>query len=80
MTPRSNQADVRNPLVALPSAQAMAALPPEAKAALRQMLKELGADCRQRANEAWRRHKAPMAAYWKANAVYCRHMAVLLKG
>jgi TRAP-type C4-dicarboxylate transport system substrate-binding protein len=79
MTARSNQVDVRNPLVALPSAAAMQNLPPEAKAALRQLLKELGADCRERANESWRKHKAPMAAYWKANAVYARHIALLLR-
>lgn len=76
---RSNQPDVRNPLVGLPSAQAMQNLPPEARAATRQLLKEISADCRQRANECWRKHKAPMAAYWKANAVYARHMALLLR-
>jgi hypothetical protein len=79
VTERSNRADVRNPLVGLPSAAAMTALPIEARAAMRALLKDISADCRTRANECWRKHKAPMAAYWKANAVYARHMAMLLR-
>lgn len=77
-TTRSSAAEVRNPLVRLPAAQRLRELPPEARSALRQILKEISADSRERANEAWRKHKGPMAAYWKANAVYARHMAVLL--
>jgi hypothetical protein len=77
---RSARAEVRNPLVALPAAAKLAALPPEARAALEELLGEISKDCRGRANEAWKRHKAPMAAYWKANAVYARHMKLLLKG
>jgi len=75
---RSSSPDVRNPLVHLPSAQAMQTLPPEAKAALRALLKDLSADCRARANKAWATHKAPMAAYWKAQAVYANHAQRLL--
>lgn len=76
---RSNQPDVRNPLLALPSAAAMLTLPPEAKAALKALLIDIRNDCRVRAEECWRKHKAPMAAYWKANGVYANHMQRLLK-
>lgn len=75
---RSYAPDVRNPLIHLPAAQAMRALPPEARAALRILLKDLSADCRARAKKAWATHKAPMAAYWKAQAVYANHAQRLL--
>jgi hypothetical protein len=77
MSARSNRVDVRNPLLRLPAAQAIANLPPEARAALRALLVEIGADARARADECWRKHKAPMACYWKALAVYAGHAARL---
>lgn len=73
MANRSTSAAVRNPLVALPAARAIAGLPPEARAALRDLLREISADARVRAEKCWRTHKAPMAAYWKAVAVYANH-------
>lgn len=76
---RSAALAVRNPLLTLPSAQKLAELPPESKAALRTLLKELQADCRERAEKCWRTHKAPMAAYWKACAVYANHTSKLLR-
>ena len=76
---RSAQAHVRNPLVLLPAAAELAALSAEQREPMRRLLQQLSADCRQRAAEAWRKHKAPMAAYWKAQAVYARHAALLLR-
>lgn len=76
---RSAQAIVRNPLLALPGAQRVASLPPEARAALRSLLLEIRADAQARAEKCWRTHKAPMAAYWKAVAVYCGHAARLTR-
>jgi len=76
---RSTKPDVRNPLVHLPAAQAVADLPPEARAALKRLLRELSADCRARATKAWVSHKAPMAAYWKAQATYANHAQRLIK-
>ncbi len=76
---RSDRPDVRNPLLALPAAQAMQNLPPEAKAALKALLIDIRNDCRVRAEECWRKHKAPMAAYWKAQGVYANHAQRLLK-
>lgn len=77
MTARSNRLDVRNPLLRLPSAQAIRALPAESRAALRRLLLDMADDARARAEQCWRKHKAPMAAYWKAVAVYAKHAARL---
>lgn len=79
MTDRSSKASVRNPLVSLPAALRIAALPPEARDALGQLLREISAESRRRAEKSWRSHKAPMAAYWKAMAVYARHAAILTR-
>lgn len=70
---RSNTPDVRNPLVSLPGSAAIQALPPEARAALKVLLRDISRDARGRAQKAWTTHKAPMAAYWKAVAVYANH-------
>ncbi len=75
---RSNRADVRNPMLALPEVQAFAALPDDSRKALRDALNAFSKACRERGNECWRRHKPPMAAYWKANAVNARHLAKAL--
>jgi hypothetical protein len=72
---RSLRTDVRNPLLALPAMEQMQALPPESQAALRALLKDVSKDARARAEKCWRTHKAPMAAYWKAVAVYANHTA-----
>ena len=76
---RSNKPDVRNPLLSLPEARAMADLPPEAREALRKALLAFKAAARARGDEAWRKHKPPMAAYWKAWAVNAGHAARLLR-
>lgn len=72
---RSSKPDVRNPLLALPGAAVIAALPDEARAALRGLLLDIRKDAQARAEKCWRTHKAPMAAYWKAVAVYAGHTA-----
>lgn len=66
---------VRNPVLALPAVASLQALDPAAQAALRAVLKDLAHDARARADKAWRTHKAPMAAYWKAVSVYANHTA-----
>jgi hypothetical protein len=80
MSARSLRADVRNPLLQLEAARQLAELPPESQAALRALLLAIRADARARADLAWKKHKAPMAAYWKAVAVYANHTARLLRG
>lgn len=51
------------------------ALPPPARIALRGALLDLRADALRRAEAQWRRHKAPMALYWKVVGVYAGHLA-----
>jgi hypothetical protein len=76
---RSTRPETRNPLLHLPSAKSFAdELPEDARRLLRKLLMELSKDAQVRAQESWRRHKAPMAVYWKAVAVYSRHIARLL--
>ena len=79
MNARSARPDVRNPLLRLPSAADVAALPPEARAALRALALDASKAWRALAEECWRRHKAPMAAYWRAWAVNARHLASLCR-
>lgn len=80
MHARSSRAEVRNPLLALPEVrEAFAALPADCQAALRNVLNAMSKDFRARGNEAWRKHKPPMAAYWKGNAVYARHLALAIR-
>ena len=76
---RSNRPDVRNPLMKLPSAKDIAALPPEARAALRSLALEASKAWRALGDECWKRHKPPMAAYWRAWSVNARHLARLCK-
>lgn len=78
-SPRSKSPNVRNPLLALPAVVELQALPSESRAALRKVLKAISADARVRAEKCWRTHKAPMAAYWKAVAVYANHTSRVLR-
>lgn len=79
LLPRSIRREVRNPILALPAAQRILVLPAPERALLAALLQELAIESAARAQEAWRRHKAPMAAYWKACSVYARHLARLLR-
>lgn len=76
---RSNLPTVRNPILALPGARFIASLPAESKSALRAVLLDIRADAKLRAEQCWRSHKAPMAAYWKAVSVYAGHIARIAK-
>lgn len=79
MSDRSLRTDVRNPIVGLESFGRLGELSPEAKAALRDVLADIAADSRRRADKCWRTHKAPMAAYWKACSVYAGHIRRAVK-
>lgn len=46
MTDRSNRAEVRNPVLALPSVRALQALDPDLRALLVNLLKDLRSDAR----------------------------------
>ncbi len=80
MSVRSTSAQVRNPIAADSEvAKIIAAMSPEGRESLRKILKALSASWRSKADKAWRTHKPPMAAYWKAGAVNARHLSVALK-
>lgn len=75
MNLRSSRREVRNPVLGLPGMARLRALPKPARDALEAVLRDIATDARRRADECWSRHKAPMAAYWKAVAVYAGHTA-----
>lgn len=76
VAPRSTRPEVRNPLLQLPAAKRLGEwLEPNTAQLLAALLEDLARDCSVRARESWRRHKAPMALYWKICAVYSRHLA-----
>lgn len=76
---RSSLPETRNPLLKLPASAKIAALPPETKKVLRELLLELKAHCRENAEVCWRKSKPPMAMYWKAMSVWIGHLALLLR-
>ena len=76
---RSNRREVRNPVLALPATQRLMALPPESRAVIAEVLVDLVADARGRAQESWRKNKGPMAAYWKAVGAYAHHFRRVLR-
>ena len=79
VAPRSNKPEVRNPLLAYPSAAKAADMPPEAREWLILFLEDLRRDARERAAKAWRSHKAPIALYAKVVQVYTGHLIRVLR-
>lgn len=75
MNERSNRAEVRNPILTLPSLCRLRALSPEARLALQDILLDIQNDARLRAERSWRGRKPPVAAYWAACGVYAGHIA-----
>lgn len=70
-----------NPLLKLPAAQRLLALPPEQREVIEALMRELRADADRLAEQSWKKRKGPMAAYWRAVATYARHVAhALSKG
>lgn len=67
-----------NPLMRLPAARKLMALPPDQRALIEKLLRELRADADREAENAWKRRKGPMAAYWRAVSTYARHIAHML--
>jgi hypothetical protein len=79
MADRANRREVRNPVLALPSAQRLADLPPDVREILESLLSDLVADARARAQQSWIKNKGPMAAYWKAVGAYAEHIRRVMK-
>jgi len=70
-----------NPLLKLPAAQKLLALPPDQRQVIEALMRELRADADHQAEASWRKRKGPMAAYWRAVSTYARHVAhALSKG
>lgn len=77
---RSERPDVRNPLLGVPGlAEEVATWSPETLACIERAARLCSAHWRVKGDECWKRHKPPMAAYWKAWAVNARHMALICK-
>lgn len=70
-----------NPLLKLPAGRALLALPPEHRAPIEALMRDLRAQADAEAEKSWRKRKGPMAAYWRAVSTYARHVAhALSKG
>ncbi len=54
-------------------------LPTDSKVALKAALTQLRIDALKRSDYCWKRHKAPMALYWKVVGVYAGHIARAIK-
>ena len=78
MSDRSSRREVRNPLLTLPAMQRLARQDVFTRADLVALLKDIRADAQARADQCWRKHKGPMAVYWKCIAVYAGHLARVL--
>jgi hypothetical protein len=67
-----------NPVTGLPVAGDLATLlqkQPELRDLFVHLLFQLGEQADSLAERSWKQRKAPMAAYWRACAVYARHIA-----
>lgn len=64
-----------NPLLELPAGRALLALPHDDRRRIEAVMRDLRKQADQEAENAWRRRKGPMAAYWRAVATYARHVA-----
>jgi hypothetical protein len=78
-TPRANRREVRNPVLALPAARRIMELDEGTRGVLRELFLDLKAAAAAKADECFRRHKWPIAVYWKAVGVYAGHIARVLK-
>lgn len=68
-----------NPLLRLPAARKLMQLPPEQRTAIAGIFRELRDQANTEAEQAWRRRKGIMAAYWRAVSTYARHLAHALE-
>lgn len=64
-----------NPLLKLPAGQALRRLPKDDRARIEAVMRELRDQANTEAENAWRRRKGPMAAYWRAVSTYAQHLA-----
>lgn len=70
----------KNPLLDLPAAREIIALPPSPeKKLLIKLLGQLRKQADEKAVTSWDRRKAPMACYYRVTSTYARHTAHVLK-
>lgn len=72
---RGARREVRNPILLLPAAQGILALPVESRRPLGILLRQLADQANDQAQVSWKSNKGIMAAYWKAVSVYAKHLA-----
>lgn len=75
MSARSARLEVRNPVLRLPAAASILALPIEQRRPLGILLRELAAQADADAERSWGQRKGIMAAYWRAVSTYAKHIA-----
>lgn len=68
-----------NPLLRLPSARKLMELPEQQRRTVALVLRDLRDQANTEAENAWRRRKGPMPAYWRAVSTYARHLAHALE-
>jgi hypothetical protein len=73
--PRSARRGVRNPVLLLPAASRLLALPASERRLLGLLFREIAREADLRAERAWKKRKGPMAAYWRATCTYAKHIA-----
>lgn len=67
---------MRNPILSNAEiTERFQSLPPESRAALKDFTCWLYRYARIKADESWKRSKAPMAVYWKAVAAWAYHIS-----
>jgi hypothetical protein len=79
MNARSRRAEVRNPVLALPTIRALQALDPEIRAHLCALLLDLRRNARARSEKSWKSRKAFLAAYWAVVSTYAGHVMTALR-
>lgn len=73
---RGARVDVRNPIVLMPEAVALAAaLSPGQRRLFGDLMRRMAVEADKNAEKAWRKRKGPMAAYWRAGCTYMKHIA-----
>jgi hypothetical protein len=78
---RSSRADVRNPVLRLPEAAALAEwcrAHPDGAALLRGLIRALSRSSHADADRSWAKRKGFAAFYWRAMGIYARHIAAAI--
>lgn len=65
----------KNPVMDLPAAKKLLALPADQREIIAEILTELRRESNDLAETNWRRKKGLIASYWRAVSTYSRHLA-----